>query len=91
MPSRRRLLLGLLALFVIVSASLSGVGCALSAPRWSGTPTEHFDGQQFFTPGAPPMVGGSDRSPGLRRRCRAPIAARAATVSAETSRLSSGS
>jgi L-ascorbate metabolism protein UlaG (beta-lactamase superfamily) len=65
MPSRRRLLLGGLALLVLLPTSLSAVGCALSAPRWSGAPSDHFDGEKFFTPNAPPMVGGFGSLEGL--------------------------
>lgn len=49
---------------VLISSGL-GVGCALSAPRWSGPAGEHFDGTGFFTPGAPKMAGGFGSLEGL--------------------------
>lgn len=47
-----------MAIVSIVLAAL-GVGCSLSGPRWSGPVTTHFDGEQFFSPGAPapPTMG----------------------------------
>ncbi|MBL8920608.1 MAG: MBL fold metallo-hydrolase [Myxococcaceae bacterium] len=47
---RRRVALGLFSVVLVSGLSGAGVGCALSAPRWAGTPTDHFDGERFFTP-----------------------------------------
>lgn len=62
---RRRLLLGLLTLLAVLVFSGLGVGCALSGPRWTGAKSEHFDGEGFFTPGAPPMPGAFNTLEGL--------------------------
>jgi L-ascorbate metabolism protein UlaG (beta-lactamase superfamily) len=50
-----RVLNGLLATAMLTMAGgvLFGA-CVLSAPRWKGPPSDHFDGERFFTPGAPP-------------------------------------
>lgn len=36
-----------------LSAAVGTFGCALSAPTWRGPKTDHFDGEKFFSPGAP--------------------------------------
>ena len=33
------------------------VGCALSGPRWSGEQSTHVEGENFFTPDAPQLIG----------------------------------
>jgi L-ascorbate metabolism protein UlaG (beta-lactamase superfamily) len=56
---RRRIALGILSLVIVSSLSGLGVGCSLSAPRWAGPASPHFDGESFFTPGAPAAGLGS--------------------------------
>ena len=41
------------------------MGCALSAPTWTGPVTDHFNGTRFFTPNGPPRAGGFDDLDGL--------------------------
>jgi L-ascorbate metabolism protein UlaG (beta-lactamase superfamily) len=43
-------LLSSLLLFAVLASSGLGVGCALSAPRYRGPTSDHFDGTKFFTP-----------------------------------------
>lgn len=62
---RRRWLLWLASLILGLSVTGLGVGCALSAPRWNGAKSAHFDGQGFFTPDAPKAVGGFGSLEGL--------------------------
>ncbi len=50
---------------VVVVSAVVGVGC-LSAPRWQGPLTEHFDGDKFVTPGAPEKHGGFSSLSGLK-------------------------
>lgn len=47
----RRSALGLLAVLGALVLAVTGVGCALSAPRWKGQPNGHFDGTKFVLPG----------------------------------------
>lgn len=54
---RRRFIVGVLSAFLLLPTGVVGVGCALSGPRWAGEPSAHFDGDAFFTPGAPKMPG----------------------------------
>lgn len=51
---RRRIAFGTLMAIVSIVLGALGVGCSLSGPRWNGPVTPHFDGEKFFTPGAPP-------------------------------------
>lgn len=48
------ILAGLVTLFVLVAVS---VGAVISAPRYVGPVSDHFDGKHFFTPGAPSPKG----------------------------------
>lgn len=50
----RRGLLGVASIVVLALLAIPAVGCALAAPTWKGPVTDHFDGERFFTPGAPP-------------------------------------
>ncbi len=50
---------------VVLLCTAVGAGCALSAPRWHGPITSHFDGEKFVTPGAPPKTGGFSSLSGL--------------------------
>ena len=54
--SLRRGLLGFASLAGLAVLSVPVVGCALNAPTWKGAKSEHFDGERFFTPGAPEHV-----------------------------------
>ena len=54
----RRSALGLVALLGVLVFIISAVGCTMSAQRWAGPKSEHFDGEQFASPSAPPRVGG---------------------------------
>lgn len=49
------LILGLLILIVVISGVL--IGYLISAPRYEGPVSDHFDGNEFFTPGAPSPKG----------------------------------
>ena len=61
----RRFGLGLLAVLGTLVLTVTGVGCALSAPTWKGPPTEHFDGAKFVTPGGPRRPGSFSDAEGL--------------------------
>lgn len=61
---RRRLTLSFVALVALLVSAAVGAGCAFSAPSWKGPVSAHFNGQKFFTPGAPPKVAGFD-GPGI--------------------------
>ena len=45
---------GFILLFVLIAV---GIGAAISAPRYTGPVSDHFDGKSFFTPGAPTPKG----------------------------------
>jgi L-ascorbate metabolism protein UlaG (beta-lactamase superfamily) len=47
-----KILLGLLAVVVIVVAVALLIGYLISAPRYTGPVSDHFDGKNFFTPGS---------------------------------------
>jgi L-ascorbate metabolism protein UlaG (beta-lactamase superfamily) len=47
----------LLGAVVLLVGSAFIYGCALSAPAWKGPKSDHFDGDKFFTPGAPQRSG----------------------------------
>jgi len=50
----RRAVLTFAALLVLAGATVAGLGCyAFAAPRYHGPKSDHFDGERFFTPGAP--------------------------------------
>lgn len=49
------LVLGVLIVFFFISALV--VGYVISAPRYTGAVSDHFDGKEFFTPGAPSPKG----------------------------------
>lgn len=49
------IILGVIILLVIVSAVV--IGYVVSAPRYRGPVSDHFDGNAFFTPGAPSPKG----------------------------------
>ena len=52
MPApRRRYLLWILLLLVVLDAGGFGLGCSLSAPRYQGVVSDHFDGKQFKNAG----------------------------------------
>jgi len=45
-------------LFILILVSAPGLtGLLLSAPRYKGPKSDHFDGKKFFTPGAEPPKG----------------------------------
>jgi L-ascorbate metabolism protein UlaG (beta-lactamase superfamily) len=46
-PWRRRLGVGLAALVTLGAAAFGGVSCAMSAPRYVGPVSDHFDGETF--------------------------------------------
>lgn len=62
----RRASLGLLTIVALGGSAAAGVGCALSAPRWAGARSDHFDGERFFTPDGPPMPGSFNSLDGLK-------------------------
>lgn len=47
-----KILLGLLALLILVVLIALLIGYWISAPRYTGPVSDHFDGKTFFTPGA---------------------------------------
>jgi len=49
------LIVGLLILLVVIGAVV--IGYLISAPRYVGPVSDHFDGRDFFTPGAPSPKG----------------------------------
>ncbi len=51
------ILVGLVLLVVLTAV---GIGYVISAPRYTGPVSDHFDGQRFFTPGAPSPKGFKD-------------------------------
>lgn len=55
MLSKILLVLGLLLVLFVVIAVV--IGYVISAPRYSGPVSDHFDGKDFFTPGAPAPKG----------------------------------
>ncbi|MDB5240063.1 MAG: twin-arginine translocation pathway signal [Spirosoma sp.] len=48
-------ILGLLLLLVVIGGVV--IGYLISAPRYTGPVSDHFDGKNFFTPGAPSPKG----------------------------------
>jgi L-ascorbate metabolism protein UlaG (beta-lactamase superfamily) len=49
------LVLGVLILVVVIGALV--IGYVISGPRYTGPVSDHFDGKEFFTPGAPSPKG----------------------------------
>jgi len=62
---RRRAVILLVSAIAVLQLAGLGVGCALSGPRWAGEVTPHFDGERFFTPGAPKLAGSFDTLDGF--------------------------
>ena len=52
-----KILLALLALLLLVVLIGVLIGYLISAPRYTGPVSDHFDGSSFFTPGAPQPSG----------------------------------
>ncbi len=49
------IILGVLILLLLISGMV--IGYVISAPRYTGPVSDHFDGNEFFTPGAPSPKG----------------------------------